>query len=468
MQTADLIIKNAYSITMDKSRNILPNSGIAIKGERILEVSGSEGIEAKYSAGKVIDARGKYIFPGFISTHTHLFQVLLKGLGRDKPLIEWLDSSVRRAIYKIDRECCYYAALTGCIEAIRTGTTTVLDYMYCHGQEELDSSVLKAFDEVGIRGVLGRGHTKTDKFPSSYACSHNETEEMFFQDVERLVREYKGHTRIGFAIAPGIVWDLSDEGFVNARKLADKLGIPITMHLVETEDDNAYTTEAKGMKTVPFLEKMGVLGPDFIAVHCVHMTDEDIAVFKKYDVKVSHNPVSNMILASGIAPVPKFLEAGVVVSLAFDGAASNDTQDMLEVLKTTALQHKVFTRNAAAVTASQVVEMATLGGARTLGLEMDIGALEAGKKADLFIYNPVNARSVPVLDPISSIVYSSGQANIETSVIDGKVVMENGKFTNVDEEKILYMTQKIAERLIKNTGLGNTQWGQEVKPVERE
>lgn len=463
MLKADLLIKNAYAVTMNKSRQILDNAGIAVLEDKIVEIGASGEIESKYAADKTIDAKGKFVFPGFVSTHTHLFQVLLKGLGRDKPLLEWLDSSVRRALCKIDKECCYYAAMTGCIEAIRTGTTTVLDYMYCHGQEDLDSSVMQAFKDIGIRGILGRGNTKTDNFPKEFACEHNETEEMFLAEVERLALEYRGHSRLSVAIAPGVVWDVSDDGFKKIRELANRLKIPITMHLVETEDDDEYSLRAKGMKTVPFLEKMGILGPDFIGVHCVHMTEEDIALFKKYDVKVSHNPVSNMILASGIAPVPEFIRAGITVSLAFDGAASNDTQDMLEVIKTAALQHKAATRNAAAVSASDVLEMATLGGAKAVLMEERIGSLEAGKKADLFVYNPINARSIPVLDPVSAIVYSSGQANVETSVIDGRVVLENGRITNADEEEILFRTQQLAVELIRKAGLGNTQWGQTVK-----
>ena len=462
MAEADILIKNGYVITMDRQRSILPNASITINDDKISGIFADAGSIDGCKATKVIDAGGKFIYPGFISTHTHLFQVLLKGLGRDKPLFEWLDSSVRKAIWKIDGDCCYYAALTGCIEAIRTGTTTVLDYMYSHGVRGLDDYVMKAFEDIGIRGILGRGHTKTGDFPKEYACSYNETEDEFFKEVERLEAKYRNSSRLDVALAPGIIWDLSDEGFKRTREMADKLKIPVTMHLVETGDDDKYTLEAKGMRTIPFLEKMGILGPDFIAVHCVHMTPEDIELFKKYDVKVSHNPVSNMILASGIAPVPEFLDAGITVSLAFDGAASNDTQDMLEVMKTTALQHKVFRRDASLVNAAQVLEMATLGGAKALGKEASIGSIEIGKKADIIFYNPMNSRSIPVNDPVSSLVYSSAQPNIEASIIDGKLIMENGRFINIDEEKILYKTQEAAVKLLAETGLGNTQWGQRI------
>jgi 5-methylthioadenosine/S-adenosylhomocysteine deaminase len=217
------------------------------------------------------------------------------------------------------------------------------------------------------------------------------------------------------------------------------------------------------MSAIDLLEETGVLGPDFVSVHSVHMTDYDIERFKKYGVTVSHCPVSNMILASGAAPVPRFLEEGIPVSLAADGAASNDTQDMLEVMKITALQHKLVTRNAAVVSASEVLEMVTLGGARSLMMEKEIGSLEAGKKADFFIYNPLNARSIPVHDPVSTLVYSSAQPNVETTVVGGRVLLDNGKLVTADEEEMLRETQRVASSLVERSGLGSVQWGQKLK-----
>ena len=192
------------------------------------------------------------------------------------------------------------------------------------------------------------------------------------------------------------------------------------------------------------------------------MEEEDFDIFKQYDVKVSHNPVSNMILASGVAPVERMVKEGLTVSLACDGSASNDTQDMMEVLKTTALLQKVHLRDAAAMPASRVLELATLGGAKAVMREGDLGAIAAGMKADLVIYDPFHGRSIPVHDPVSAIVYSSSQANIESVMVDGVFVMEHKRMTMIDEEKVLYATQKAAEKLINEVGLGNTQWGRKI------
>jgi 5-methylthioadenosine/S-adenosylhomocysteine deaminase len=462
VEKVSLLIKNAYLITMDKNRNIFQESGIAINDDKILAIGPTKDLEARFEGEKTIDAKDKFVFPGFVNTHSHLFQVLLKGLGRDKLLYDWLNSSVRRAIKNIDPEAAYYAALVGCIENIRSGCTTILDYQYCHGQLGIDDAVMKAFEDLGIRGILGRGHTKVSGFPPGCECEIDETEEMFFNDVERLAKKYADHPTIGVAISPAIVWDLSENGYYKVRELANQYKIPIAMHTVETEDDDEYCLKEHGMRLIPYLEKVGLLGPDYIAVHSVQMTPEDIDIFEKYDVKVSHNPVSNMILASGVAPVPEFLERGITVGLATDGAASNDTQDMMEVLKITALIHKLHTRNAAAISASQVLEMATLGGAKCVQMEEKIGSLEVGKQADLIIYNPKTAKSVPAADPVSTLVYSSGENNIETVVVAGKVLMENGSLTCIDEEEALDKLQEIAYKIREKSGLGNHQWGQKI------
>ena len=462
MQKTDLLIKNGTVITMNKKREILYDCAIAVTGDRFTEIGPTRDLESRYTAAKVIDAKGKFVFPGLINTHSHLFQVLLKGLGRDKVLLDWLDSSVRRAIWQIDEECVYYAALVGCIENIRSGTTTLLDYMYCHGKPGLDDMVLKAFEDTGIRGILGRGYTNTKTLPVDCPCELNETEDMFFVEVEKLAGLYKDHPKIDIALAPGIIWDVSEEGFKTIRQLANKHGLLITMHTVETEDDDEYCLANRGMRTVPYLKKIGLLGPDYLAVHSVHLQPEDIAIYRELDVKVSHNPVSNMILASGVAPVPELLRQGITVSLATDGAASNDTQDMLEVLKTTALLHKLHTRDAAVVSANQVVEMATLGGAKAIGKEDKLGSIAPGKKADLFIYNPLTAKSTPVADPISTLIYSSGQSNVETTIIGGEVVLEEGRIVKVNEREVLLKLQKVAAALRTRTKLGNTQWGQRI------
>ena len=301
-----------------------------------------------------------------------------------------------------------YAAVVGCIENMRSGVTTVLDYMYAHGsQTGLDDAVVQAFDETGIRGILGRTHTKTNNFAKGSECPINETEDMFFQDVERLAKELQGHERITLALAPGIVWDLGEEGFRKVRQYADRYGFRITMHLDETEDDDKYSLEKYGVNTVELLDRNGFLGEDFIGVHLVHLDEKSLDILQKRRVKVSHNPVSNMVVASGVAPIPELKRRGLDIGLGTDGAAANDTQNMLEVIKTTAILHKCIHRDATLFPAIDVLKMATIEGARVVGREEEIGSLEVGKKADFFLFNPKNVACVPIADPIASLVYSA-------------------------------------------------------------
>ena len=461
MKQADILIMNAYLISMDAQRTVRADACIAVTGDKLAAVGGSELLE-EYQARKIVDAAGRVVLPGFISTHSHLFQTMLKGLGRDKHLIDWLNSSVRVALHNYDEETVYYAALNGCIEAIRSGTTTILDYMYCHAVPGLDDAVLRAFEDIGIRGVLGRAFTNVAAFPPEIACSHVESEQDFLDEVRRIEKQLRGSSRLSVCIAPGIIWDQTDDGFREMRKMADELHIPITMHLQETEDDDAFSLEHYQERTIPHLDKLGVLGPDFIAVHCVNLTDEDIALFKERDVKVAHCPAANMILASGTARIVDLLSAGITVSLACDGSASSDTQNFLEMMKLATFLQKVTTRDSAVVPAAQVLEMATLGGAKALGRADSLGSVEAGKKADLVFYNPRSPWSTPIHDPVSALAYSSTPANIESVMVDGVMVLDHGVITTVDEQQVLRQAQRLGDRLAERSGLGNTQWGQKM------
>ncbi len=468
MKPADTIINSDCIVTMDDRRRVLRQASLVIIDGCIRDIGPTEELRGRYRPSRVIDASGRVIFPGFVSTHTHLFQTLLKGLGRDKPLLEWLDSSVRRALHLYDEEAIHFAALTGLIEAVRTGTTTITDFQYCHPGRGFDYPVIEAYEKLGVRCVMSKSHTDVSGFPPDVALGYVETEDDYFTELEELCLKYERDELINLSLAPGIIWDHSEEGFRRTRAMADRFGIPITMHLAETEDDDAYALKTWGERAIPFLEKCGVLGRDFVSVHSVHLTDEDVATFKRHDVSVSHCPVANMILASGAAPIPRLVEEGIRISLACDGAASNDSQDMLEVLKATALQHKLTTRDASVVPASQVLEMATRGGAEALLLEKSVGSLEIGKKADLFIYNPARCRSAPVHDPVSALVYSSGPSNIESTMVGGTFVLENGVITGCDESAVLERAQHLASNLVRRAGLSSSQWGQEMTwPVRR-
>jgi 5-methylthioadenosine/S-adenosylhomocysteine deaminase len=449
MREADLLFRGGTAVTLDGNRRVISGAALVVRGDTIVAVGPEAETAALWRVRRTIDCDGKYLFPGFVSTHTHLFQTLLKGIGRDKPLFEWLSSSVLRVLHRYDREAVRYAALTGLIEALRTGTTTVLDFQYCRPVPGLDEAVIEAFEGIGLRGVLASAHVSHTLFADDRADRYGESEEEYFLHLRDLCGELSGNPLLSPAIAVPIIWTHGREGYARIREAAEELGLPVTMHVGETADDDAYALKSWGKRALPFLDECGLLHPGFIAVHGVVFNEDDIALAARRGIALSHCPVANMILASGAAPVPRMAAAGITVSLGVDGAASNDSQDMLETLKTASLLHKLVSRDPAVMPAGEVLDMACRGGAAALGMSGSIGSLETGKKADFFVYNPLNCRSVPVHDPTAALVYSSGQANIETVVVHGRPVLDRGVVCGVDEEQVLARTQEIARRLVR-------------------
>lgn len=232
------------------------------------------------------------------------------------------------------------------------------------------------------------------------------------------------------------------------------------MHVSETPFDRQSTEKLHGCAGTDCLEKLGIVGPNVLMVHCVYLNEKDIRCSREYDLKVSHNPVSNMYLSSGVAPIPQLLHGGVTIGLGVDGAASNNGQDMIELMKTTALLQKVSTKDPTSITAEKVLEMATIDGARSIGLEKETGSLEVGKKADFVVFNPyLNPKAIPVHNPVSTLIYSSSMENIESVAVDGRFLLEDGRFTFTDEAAVLRGAQHAAEELCRRSGIRNRMEG---------
>jgi len=451
----DLLIKNAIIITVNKRREILRNYALAIKGDLILDIGPNNVLEKKYSeVRKIIDANGKIIFPGLINTHNHLFQTLLKGLGDDLVLRDWLAQMTIPSAVCLTQEDTYAAAMLGCVEGIHSGTTTMVDYMYPHPRHYLSDAVIRAFRQLKIRGIFGRGMMDTGEqfgVPQTIMQDVKTIE----KDCRRIFEKYQGkdNGRISIWLAPGAIWSSTKEALEMAWKLTKEYKTGFTIHISETPFDRQASKEIHGVTDVEVLEKLGIVGPNVLMVHCVYLTPRDIRMAKYYDIKVSHNAVSNMYLASGIAPIPQMIERGITVGLGTDGAASNNTQDMIETLKITALLHKVHTLDPTIITAEKVLEMATIDGAKALGLEDKIGSLEVGKKADFFIYNPaLSAKSTPMHNPVSTLVYSGSNECVETVIIDGNIILEEKKLLLVDEKEVICNAQKAADDLALRAG----------------
>lgn len=452
----DGAIINATIVTMDKHHRVIPSAGLMWKDGRIVMVGSCKEVKnaALNNAIPITYADGAFVFPGLINTHNHLFQHLLKGLGVDMNLERWWPSVIGPAGSVLREKHLRAAVLSSSLEALRTGTTTILDYFHVHPVKGLSEVELDAISEAGIRLVYARGFRDGG---NSKTFSHKGLEEnlddVFLEVLELKKRFNKNNNLARIYLAPASPPAISLEGLTNVASFSKKENIPVTMHVFETGSDDEVCLVRDGITAIEYLDKAGILSPFFLAVHCVKVNKNIISQFVKHDVKISHNPLSNMYLASGVAPVPDFLKAGLTVSLATDGAASNNSNNMLEVMKTTALLHKVMTGNPQTLTAQMVLEMATIGGAKALGLSTELGSLEEGKLADLFIFEPnKSATCSPITDPVSALVYSADSRGITTTVVGGRTLLKEDHFCHLNEAEVLHQEQIQAFDLASKIG----------------
>ncbi|MEM3507284.1 MAG: amidohydrolase [Candidatus Bathyarchaeia archaeon] len=453
-----LTIFNATIITLDKERRIIENGSIVIENDRIVDVGSNKEIKAKYGdLDEVIDASNMIAIPGLINAHTHMFQSFLRGLGDDLELMIWLKEVSYPIIQAISDEDVYIAALLGCVEQIKTGTTYVIDNHYQNSSEKAIDNVAKAIIETGMKGLIARGmRWKTpraikDKYPD-FLFPYSLDEEINI--TEKLIRKWnKKDNRVKVCPAPINTRLAGPEMFLETKKLSEKYNVPVHTHISETQAPLHICIEDYGKREIELLYELNVLNSLFHVVHGVWLNDQDIKLMAMAKANLIHCPVSNMILASGVAPIPKMLEKGVNVALATDGPASNNNQDMILVLKFTALLHKVSTLNPLITPCEQVLEMATLGGAKALSLENEIGSIEVGKKADIVLIGIKKPHIWPVHRPVSALVYCANGLDVAYTIIDGKVVYERGKIKTVDEESILEKAKEHAYQLVEKAGI---------------
>lgn len=452
-QSADLLVQHALIVTQDAGRRVIEDGALAIGAGHILALGPTSEVAAQFSAGRVLEGGGRALFPGLVNTHTHLFQSAVKGLGEDMGVEAWVRAVTFPTARAMSPEEVYLTSLVCCLENLRSGATSLVDFHYPVKDPALHEAVLRALIDSGLRGRYSRMVNDTGA-ESGIIPELIQPAEEALAHAQELADRYHGAGagRVHVGLSVGSIWGVSEAGLRATRQLADERRLPITMHINESRYDNASALERFGRATVPMLAHTGLLGPDLLAVHCVHMSDEDIALFAQHDVKVSYNAVSNMYLGSGIPPIVKMERAGLTISIATDGAGSNNCQDMLETLKFSALLQKAAAEDASVVRAQTVVDWATRGGAQAMGMAAQIGSLEPGKKADFFLVDPFTPKATPVHDPVATLVYSAGQANIATVVVDGQVILEEGVFQNLDEPALLREAQRAAQALARRSG----------------
>jgi 5-methylthioadenosine/S-adenosylhomocysteine deaminase len=433
----DLLITNGLVLTMDSQQRMIPAGAVAIRADRIVAVGKADTIAAG-QPGRVIDARGGIIMPGLVNTHTHAAMTLFRGLADDLPLMTWLNDHIFPAEAAMDSRKVYCGALLACAEMIMSGTTTFCD-MYL-----FEDAVARAVQKAGMRAVVG-------EVLYDFTSPNYGSPAQGLAYTNRLIETFRSDPLITIAVEPHSPYLCAPEVLTQASALARQHGIPMVIHLAETAGEVATILERYGRTPVEHLEALGVLAPNVLACHCVALSDRDIELLKRRDVKVSHNPESNMKLASGIAPVPQLLEAGICVGLGTDGAASNNNLDLFLEMDTAAKLHKVHRLDPTVLDAGTVLRMATIDGARALGLSERIGSLEPGKQADIIILDTRKPHLVPMYHPVSQLVYAARGSDVEAAVINGRIVMEQGRILTFDVEQAMEDANGIAAQIKAGT-----------------
>ena len=430
-----LVVTNGIVVTVDGASRIITPGAIAIDGADIVAVDTADNIRRQFRGRDTIDAGGQVVMPGLVNTHTHAPMVLFRGLADDLALEEWLTRYIFPAEAKtVSPEFVRAGTRLAALEMIESGTTTYADMYY------FEEEIAKETKAAGLRGVLGQ---TIIQFPVADAKTPAEG----LARAESFINAFRRDPLITPAVAPHAIYTNDSATLKAARALSMKYGVPTLIHMAETQTE-AMTAKERGSPTVvSYLDALGFLGPGVVAAHAVWVNDADMALLKARGVGVSHNPESNMKLASGIAPVKAFLASNVAIGLGTDGAASNNDLDMFESMRAASFLQKVATRDPTAVSAKTAVQMATIGGARVLGMEQQIGSLEPGKRADIIIVSMSAARQTPMYDPISHLVYVTRGDDVQTTIVNGTVLMRNRRVLTLDASAVLKESQVWAAKV---------------------
>ena len=427
MESKNILIKDATIIADE-----IKKSSLLIQNDKIVEIS--DRIDSN-DAEDVINAEGKVLIPGLVNTHTHLSMTLMRGLADDIPLETWLNNHIWPVEAELNGEHCYAGALLACAEMIKSGTTCFNDMYF------FMDHVARAAEESGIRGMLSHGMI-------DFGDEDKRRQE--FKESIRIIKKCHntGNGRIKVAFGPHSPYTCSKELLEGVKTEAAKHGVRIHIHVSETQKEVSDILETHGMRPFEYLDEMDFLGNEVTAAHAVWVSDREIEIIKEKNVKLSHNPSSNMKLSSGISPVAELLGKGICVSMGTDGPASNNNMDLLEEMKIAALLQKVNTMNPTVLAAEEVFKMATINGASALGLENEIGSIDLGKKADIVLVNMKTAHLTPFRNPISHLVYSANGGDVDTVICNGEILMKNRELLTLDETMILEIAENASEDLL--------------------
>jgi len=435
--SADLLIRASAVIPIEPPGAVIRDGYVAVEGGRIASV-GRAASMPPVSAEEVIDARGEVALPGLVNAHAHVAMTLLRGVAADSPLADWL-AEVWRLEATMGPDEVYAGARLGILEMLLTGTTTFAD-MYFY-----EDSVAKAALESGIRVVLSYGMIDSPGWEKDPSRTERE-----LREAERLADKWHGagDGRVRVAIGPHSPYTCSRELLGASASLARSRGLRIHIHLSETRAEVEEVEGRTGLRPPSYLDSLGVLGPDLLAAHGVWLDPDDIRLLSSRGVSVVHCPSSNLKLGSGVAPVADMLRESVNVALGTDGPASNDSLDMFREMRLAALLQRGTRLDPRSLTSWEALRMATLGGARALGLAGEVGTLEPGKRADIILVNLRGPHAITYRDPPSALVFSATGRDVSTVIVDGRVVVRGGRAQTLNEGSVKEEALRASERVL--------------------
>lgn len=435
---ADLIIKNGTVLTMNADKDVIQAGVVVIKDKRIVAV-GSDELLATFSSNDTIDAEGGIVMPGMINTHTHASMAVFRSLADDVP------DRLQRYIFPLENkmvseEMSYLGALHGSIEMAKSGVTTMVDmYLY-------EESAAAAVKEIGLRGIMTQNIIK-------YPTADGEDAQAKIDLAIEFIEAYRDDELITPGFGPHAPHTVNSEDLETIRTLSEQYGLPVSMHVAETEKEFNDFKDNHGMTPVEYLDSIGLLNERFIAAHAIFVTESDIELMKARDVGVAHNMVANIKSAKGISPALLMHDQGLRVGLGTDGPMSGNTLDIIGQMGYVAKLHKLDNKDRSVMPPVKVVEMATMGGARAIHREDELGSIEEGKLADIAIIEVQSANMVPIYNPYSALVYSANASNVDTVIVNGEVIVKDKVLLTYDETESREMMIEFSRKV---TAIANT------------
>ena len=438
------LLKNAYIVTMDPDKGVYTRGYVIVENDRIAAVASGEAPAGEYN--EVIDCDGKIVMPSFVNTHVHTSQQLGRGLGDDVNLLTWLHDRIWPYESNMTEDDSYVSTLLCCAEQIKAGCT-----LFAEPGGQFVSGMARGVTEAGIRGKLANSIMDCGEGrPKNWVHSTDEEIARTVEDIKNFHNTADGRVQVWFGLRT--IFNNTDELILRSKEEADKYGVGVHMHVAEVKDEVEYLKAKIGVQTVTHLNDLGVLDRNFLAVHTVWLTNDEVLMFKEHDVKVSHNPAAAMRVL-GFAKVPRMLREGICVTIGTDGAPSNNRMDIVDEMWLTSLIHKGWRLEPDVVKAEEVLNMVTLKGAEALMEEKNLGSLTEGKKADLIVINPRSAGMLPLHDPVANLVSSMHSDNVESTMCDGKWLMRERRLLTIDEEALYTEAQERADAIRSRAGI---------------